>query len=128
MKTLEQIATYKSRSFDDRDIERLVVFLPEELLSQMGIRLKPEHVGKYTPTPLTREAVVERLKSDVAFGIEKYMDQRGLSTMAMTHVVRMWLWVLDDETVDVTLYGGKLFEATALAYGFPVPDDMHTGF
>lgn len=127
MKTLEQIVKYESQAIDGRDTSRLIEFIPEDMLAAMGVVLKPEYVGKHIPKPLTREAIIEQMGKDVDFGIEKYMDQRGLSTSAMTDAVRMWLWVLEDEGAPDphAFYGGHLFEAVAKHYGFPVPDDIH---
>jgi hypothetical protein len=132
MKTLDQIKElYKSNTLDGRDIARLVAFLPEEDLGCFGVTLQPEYVGTHKATPLTREAILEQLKSDVAFGFEKALNKRGISASLMFEVVHMWNWILEEGLEDYSedegyaMYGLPLFKATALKYGFdnPIGDD-----
>ena len=71
MKTLEQIKKdYISTTIDGRDVIRLANFLPEKDLSIFGVSLKEEYVGKHVPLELTKENILQILKSDVAFGFE----------------------------------------------------------
>jgi len=131
MKTVEQIAGYKSNCIDGRDLSRLCDFLSEEDLKKMGMSIKEEFVGKHKPIPLTREIVLERLESDVAFGFEKALHRKGISSGMMFAVVQMWNWVLEEGLEDwdddnYAMYGLPLFKATALKYGFenPIGDDV----
>ncbi len=131
MKTLDQIKSiYKSRTLDGRDIGRLAQFVPEADMEAFGMELKPEFVGKHQHKPLTREAVLEQLRGDVAFGFEKALNQRGLSAGMMFSVVSMWNWILEEglenfSDDDYAQYGLPLFKATAVKYGFdnPIGDD-----
>ena len=124
MKTLDQIVTYRSQAIDGRDTSRLLEFVPEHMLPTMEVTLRPEYVGKHEAKPLTRDAVLDQMKNDVAFGFEKFIDGRGISTHCMTEVVRMWLWVLEDGGAPGQyLYGGELFQEAAEFYGFPIPDE-----
>lgn len=131
MKTLEQITTeYKSNTFDGRDLNRLVDFIPEDLLPRLGIKLKEEFIGKHEALELTRENILKRLEADVAFGFEKALDQRGLSAGLMFQVVSMWNWILEEGLQDFSEYahyGLPLFKATAVKYGFNNPIGEDTG-
>ena len=132
MKTIEEVLEmYKSNTLDGRDIYRLVDFIPEEKLGVFDMELKEEFSGKHKEIPLTREAVLERLEDDVAFGFEKALNKRGMSASLMHDVVRMWNWILEEGLEDFeeyTQYGLPLFKATAVKYGFnnPIGDDEGT--
>jgi hypothetical protein len=133
LKTIEQIkAEYKTQTLDGRDITRLIDFIPEEDLPSFGVTLKPEYVGKHEAKPLTREAVLEQLKEDVAFGFEKALNRRGLSAGMMFQVVQMWNWILEEGLEDFSegdyaMYGLPLFKATAVKYDFANPIGEDTG-
>lgn len=122
MKTLQQIKGYKSQTLDGRDVTRLAQFLPESYLDGIGLIIKEGYV--HEPLPLTKDNVLKQLEQDVAFGFEKALNQRGLSSAMMHEVVRMWNWVLEEgleDNDDYGMYGLPLFKATALKYGFPNP-------
>ena len=134
MKSLEQIARdYKSNTIDGRDLSRLCQFIPEEMLSQFGISLEDEYVGKHEATPFTRENILKQLKEDVAFGFEKALNKRGISSSLMADVVVMWNWILEEGLENINpsdsdqyaQYGLPIFKATAVNYGFenPIGDD-----
>ena len=109
----------KSECLDHRDFSRLAEFFPEENLETFGFELKEGMEWKQKE--LTHENIVAQLKSDVSFGFEKALNKRGLSSEFMYEVVKMWLWVLDDELADFeeyAMYGLPLFKAVALKYGF----------
>ena len=87
-----------------------------------------EFLNKWIPKEYTEENILQELKSDVAFGFDKALDNRGISSSLMYEVVKMWMWVLDDELMDFdnySMYGLPLFKAVALKYGFdnPIGDD-----
>lgn len=131
MKTLEQIASsYKSQAFDGRDLTRLSQFIPEEKLSEFGLELREECVGKHVAIEFTRENILKQLEKDVEFGFEKALNRRGISSGLMFDVVMMWNWVLEEgledfDKNDYAQYGLPLFKATAVKYGFenPIGDD-----
>lgn len=130
MKTVEQILKYESNCLDERDLYRLFRFFSEEQLNSIDVKLKDEYKGKHVAEPLTREAVLKQLEGDVAFGFEKALDKRGISSGLMFVVVQMWNWILEEgledfSTDDYANYGLPLFKATALKYGFenPIGDD-----
>lgn len=133
MKTIEQIVSgYKSLCIDGRDTTRLIQFLTEDQLTEMGMSLKEEWKGKHEPIPYTREAVLVQLQKDVAFGFEKAIDQRGISSGLMYAVVKMWNWILEEGLEDFNdnnyaNYGLPLFKATAEKYGFVNPIGKDNG-
>ena len=128
MKTKEVIleavkAGKKSECLDGRDFQRLIDFFPASDWPHFKFHIR---VDAEPPSPqnLTEAAVIEHMKSDVAFGFEKALDQRGLSAASMHNVVQMWLWVLDDPLQyhdQYAQYGLPLFKAVAVKYGFPSP-------
>lgn len=132
MKTLEQVLEgFESQTLDGRDANRLFDFLTEEQGEKVGITLKDEFKGTHTPKEWTRENVLERLEKDVAFGFEKALNQRGISSGLMFAVVQMWNNILEDGLEnwpddDYAMYGLPLFKATAVKYGWnnPIGDDL----
>ena len=132
MKTLDQtIKEYKGECLDGRDLYRLADFVPYDRLPEIGIKLKDD-VRKEDwdakVKPFTRENIIAQLKKDVAFGFEKALDCRGISSGLMYEVVRMWNWILEEgleDFDDYRYYGLPLFKATAEKYGFdnPIGDD-----
>lgn len=125
MKTMQQIKEqYKSRALGGRDTTRLIRFVSEAELSDFDVSLKPEYVGTWEPIEFTRDNVIAQLRDDVAFGFEKALNQRGISSSLMFDVVRMWNWILEDGLEDFdeyARYGLPLFKATAVKYGFDNP-------
>lgn len=132
MKTIEQVVEkYECKTLDGRDLTRLVKYMTEEQLTSLGLELKDEYKGKHVAVPLTREAVMEDLKGDLAFAFEKALNHRGISAGLMFEVVRMWNWILEEglenfNEDDYAMYGLPLFKATAVKYGFdnPIGDDL----
>jgi len=131
-----------ANALDGRDAVRLADFFDVKDWPALGVSPKPcdEHDDcrgskdlaracamkrvEHTPRPWTREAVLEQLRDDVAFGLEKALGRRGLSASAMHSVVCMWLTVLEDDEIDredYAQYGLPVFRAVALKYGFQNP-------
>lgn len=129
MKTLEQIAKeYKSETLDGRDLSRLSIFIPYNMLKDFGIEPKEEYddeeIWNKHIKEFTRENILEQLKEDVDFGFEKALNKRGISSSLMYEVVRMWNWILEEGLEDFdsyAQYGLPLFKATAVKYGFENP-------
>lgn len=128
MLTQEQVleavtAGRTTRTLDRRDYRRLLDFFPPEQWEAFGYTLKEgADASKITPTPWTEENVKVHLAGDVAFGFEKALGKRGLSAGMMYNVVKMWMWVLEDDLQDMSAYaqyGLPLFKAVAVKYGFP---------
>lgn len=125
MKTLEEATKRKSECLDGRDLSRLVQFLPIERWGEIGASPKEGvDLSDFKPKEWTRENILEQLERDVAFGFEKALDQRGLSSSAMYQVIKMWMWVLDDDlqhSDGYAQYGLPLFKSVAVKYGLPNP-------
>ena len=124
VKTKEQILNAvkdgkDSQCMDGRDFSRLAGFFPTADLKFFGFELKDG--AKHEPEKLTEETVKKQLKSDLEFAFEKALDCRGISSIFMYEVVKMWMWVLDDDLADFdnyTMYGLPLYKAVAVKYGF----------
>lgn len=125
MKSLEQVLeSFTSKAIDGRDATRLSQFVPEADLGKIAVTVKPEFVGTHEPIEWTRENVLAQLQSDVEFGFEKALDQRGISADLMHECVAMWNRILGEGLEDFDTYaqyGLPLFKATAVKYGWPNP-------
>jgi len=129
MKTLEEIAkNYKSNTLDGRDTNRLVQFIPFDMLYKFGIEPSEEYNNpeKWNKDvkPFTRENILKQLEEDVSFGFEKALNRRGISASLMYNYVRMWNIILEEGLEDFdsyAQYGLPLFKATAVKYGFDNP-------
>lgn len=132
MKTLNEILdNYKDYAvvLDDRFGSRLAKFLTEEQLEKIGFKYDGDEPYP-EPKEWTRENILEQLKSDVEFGFEKALDQRGISASLMFYVVLRWNQVLEEglenyPEENYAIYGLPLFKATAVKYGWenPIGDD-----
>ena len=132
MKTKEEVlaavkAGRESQCLDQRDYSRLVDFYPAPDWKTFGFQPLE---SSYLPKEWTEESIKEQLRKDVAFGFEKALGRRGLSSSFMYEVVKVWMWVLDDDLQnfkDYKYYGLPLFKAVANKYGFEDPIPKHTG-
>ena len=125
MKTLEQISElYKSDTLDGRDLNRLVQFIPYNMLPFCGISAKEgvtEEEWNKDVKEFTKENILIQLKDDVEFGFRKALNKRGISASLMSNVVKMWNWILEEGLEDFDeypMYGLPIFKATAIKYGF----------
>lgn len=113
----------KSNAFDSRDFLRLSRFFTPEEAQALGISRSSSDVS-----PWTEEEILSNLRADLDFGFEKALDQRGISSSLMYEVVKMWLWILEDDLQhmeDYKWYGLPLFKAVAVKYGFPDQIEGH---
>lgn len=135
MKTLQEILdNYKEWEvfLDDRFGKRLCSFLTVEQGKAIGFMFTPEYEATHKPLPWTRENILAQLKEDVAFGFEKALNKRGISSGLMFDVVSKWNKVLEEglenfSEDDYAQYGLPLFKATAVKYGFNNPIGNNTG-
>lgn len=130
MKTIEQLAkSFKSKTFDGRDLGRLSEFIPSNMLSEFDMALNEGVSDKEWDKniiPLTRQNVLKRLESDVSFAFEKALNKRGLSAGMMFCVIMMWNNILEEGLEDwnednYAMYGLPLLKATAIKYDFNNP-------
>ena len=102
-------------------------------LAEFGFELKDgvtEEEYNKSVKPFTRENVLAQLEKDVAFGFEKALDKRGLSSGMMFKCVQFWNNILEEglenwSDDNYAMYGLPLFKATAVKYGWdnPIGDD-----
>lgn len=121
----------KSECLDSRDFARLCNYLTFEEAKNAGI-LKDDATGEEwgEVEEYTKENILKQLKKDVAFGFEKALDFRGISSGLMYEVVKMWMYILEDELSEFdeyAMYGLPLFKAIALKYGFDNPIGEDSG-
>lgn len=128
---LEQIkAGRKAQCLDGRDYRRLSVCFPLNDLEAFGLKLAEDFdTSKYVVVEWTREKILEQLRGDVRFGFEKAHNQRSISASFMHDVVKMWMWVLEDDELyrggrdNFDDYGVSFLEEVAEKYGLPIPTD-----
>jgi hypothetical protein len=125
MKTKQQILDAvkggkESQCMDGRDFSRLADFYEKSDWGLFGF--DPETEGDFKREELTESNVLVKLESDLDFAFEKALGRRCISSSFMYEVIKMWMWVLDDELQDFdsyAMYGLPLYKAVALKYGFP---------
>ena len=100
MKTIKEVLNnydnYKT-VLEDRFGIRFVEFLTIKEMKRIGFKLKDEYKKDWKPKEWNEENVIEQLKEDIQFGIEKAENERGISSSLMFEVVKSWLKVLEDE-------------------------------
>ena len=136
MKTLEQlIKDYKDSTLDGRQSYRFAQFLTFDKLTKFGLEPEDgvtEEDWNKNVKPFTRENVLAQLEEDVAFGFEKALDKRGISSWMMFECVKFWNNILEEglenwSDSNYAMYGLPLFKATAVKYGWDNPIGSDTG-
>lgn len=131
MKTLEYVKNHidefeRDDFLDKRFTCRFLDFIEESEWEKFGFKRTGDLEKQYKPKAWTEENILNQLKSDVDFGIEKALDHRGISSELMAMVCLAWLDVLEDEDIDRDLYGwygSELFKAIDKKYGFGLVDE-----
>ena len=106
---------------DKRFTSRFLDFLPCEEWEKYGFEANEEcDLSNYKPKEWTEENILNQLKSDLEFGIEKAENHRGISASLMFDVVKSWCLVLENglENTEYGWYGDKLFKAVDEYYGW----------
>ncbi len=118
---LENYSEYET-SLDDRFGSRLCEFLTNEQVEKIGFEFKDEYTFNRKIKDWTEENIIQQLKEDVKFGWQKCQDQRGISAELMSHVVRAWCKVLENNLHDVYYgyYGDNVFKTVDREYGFGI--------
>lgn len=115
----------KCEALDGRDYSRLADFFPESDLDAFGFSLKAG--ATWNAKPWTEDEVRKQLKDDVEFAFEKAYNQRGISASFMHAVVKMWMWVLEDDELkdgeDFDDYGVSYLRRVAVNYGLTDPGE-----
>jgi hypothetical protein len=90
--------------------------------------VKEEDWGE--PKPLTREQVLDDMRSYADFGWGKILDHRGISANRTVEKMEAWMWLLEDEEalawlkkVDYAQYGAPKLKWICEHYDFPWPKD-----
>ena len=123
MKSLEYVKEHindveQDAIIDARFTKRFLDFIPVEEWENYGFSFtgqEPPEVKEWT-----EENILEKLKEDVEFGLEKATNHRGISAGLMFDVVKSWCIVLEIglEDTDYGWYGNKMFEAVDKYYNF----------
>ncbi len=131
MKTLEQLYSYKGGKdcnfIDSRDKNRLITFIPAKFGFMPAEGIDPKTIQTEA---FTKENVLKYLKIDLSFAFDKALGRLGISSSLMWDVIKMWMWVLDDDLADFpdsryAQYGLPLYKAVAVKYGLnnPIGED-----
>lgn len=128
MKTLDYVKEHigeieQDKLIDQRFTKRFIDFLPGAEWEKYGFEYIGE--GEYTPKEWTEENILQQLKSDTEFAIEKATNHRGISASLMNSVLIAWCIVLENglESTDYGWYGDKLIKKIDELYGFGLVDD-----
>ena len=121
MKTLDYVLNnYDNFSvpLEDRLGKRLCQFLTAEQMEHIGFEYTGE--AELQPIEWNEENILNQLKKDVEFGIEKAINHRGISASLMFEVCKGWCIILENglEDTDYGWYGCNLFEAINDRYQF----------
>ena len=112
--------------FDNRWTKRFLDFLPYEEWSKYGFKASDNFDKEnYTPKEWTEENVINQLKEDVDFAINKASNHRGISAGLMNDVLKAWCIVLENglEDTEYGWYGDKLIIALNNKYDFGFDTD-----
>lgn len=130
MKTLEWVKeniniVEQDDFLDRRFTKRFLDYIPTEEWEQFGFKFTGDDNDKPVVKEWTEENILQQLKEDVSFGIEKATAHRGISASLMYSVVQAWCIVLENglDTTDYGWYGNKLFEAVDKYYNFGLVDE-----
>lgn len=119
----EHIDEIEKDILDTRFTKRFIDFLPATEWEKYGY----SYTGKkeYIPKEWTEENILEQLKDDTEFAIEKATDHRGISASLMNAVLTSWCIVLENglEDTDYGWYGDELIKAVDKLYGFGLVTD-----
>lgn len=119
----------KSECLDGRDFGRLTTFFPISDWETLGFKPKDDKV-EHAPKKWTEKNILAQLKEDLGFAFEKALGRRGISSSFMYKVIKMWMWVLEDDLqhhLSYAMYGLPLYKAVAVKYGFENPIGNDSG-
>jgi len=113
---------------DSRDFSRLADYFPVDVWGVFGFAVKEGARPKQKR--LTEKAVLKRMAVDLDFAFEKAIGERGISSSLMFDVMKMWMWVLEDELADYgnyAPYGMPLYCQIAQKYNLPDKNKEYGG-
>ena len=92
----EHVNEFESDNFlDSRWTKRFLDFVPVSEFEKFGFEYKGDNLDR-EPKEWTEENILEQLKKDVDFGMEKAYYERGISSELMAMVVNSWCRVLEN--------------------------------
>lgn len=106
---------------DRRFTKRFLDFLPIEEWGKYGFKANGSvDLSDYKPKEWSEENILQQLKEDVEFGMQKAIDKRGISAELMYLVCKSWCIVLENglEGIEYYDYGKPLFQRIAAFYGW----------
>lgn len=110
---------------DKRFTKRFLDYIPVEKWNEYGFTYAGE--SPLLVKEWTEENILNQLKEDVAFGIEKAKHHRGISASLMFDVVNSWCKILENGLDSIRYencwYGDKLFIAVDKMYDFGLVDE-----
>ncbi len=128
MRTIEEIVQKLSvpsgRMFGP---EVLAQYLPRELHKSVDFISTED----FEQRPLERDAIIQEMRSHMAFAWGKVENHRGISALRSVNKMRAWIWVLGDESLSFELekleeteyaqYGAPILARVCQEYGFDIP-------
>lgn len=130
MRTPEEILAQcqLSESFFRFDVDALTEFLT---FDQARPLFKDEALRTgWKSEPITREAVLAKMRDYMEFAWDKVENHRGLSASRSIEKMEAWIWLLGDDDAArlvaatyYTNYGAPKLACICERYGFPIPDD-----
>lgn len=105
---------------DNRDLNRLLAYVTfDEAQAIIGDRLNAQDAGEWGEVKTWDEETVKaHMHSSLSFAFEKALNQRGISASLMHTVMKMWLWVIQDDE----LLGDAWYDAYGLGYLYAIRD------
>lgn len=125
MKSFEDALAFMktwSGAIDERDKGRFAEFVPFNRCKDAGLTPADDTTEESwgETKSWTEEEVLKQLREDAEFGLEKAINQRGLSVQCMFACVNMWCLLLenglDEHSYDE--YGVDFFEKIIEHYGW----------
>lgn len=105
---------------DNRDLNRLLLYLTYgEAVDIFGSEVTAGWRGWQEVRPWDEQTIVEHINSSLEFAFEKALGQRSISSLLMHSVMRMWMWIVQDEEL---VKGDPNYNDYGLAYLYRVRD------
>jgi len=105
---------------DHRDINRLLAYLTLEEAQDTFDAFEDKTIQDWGDVkPWDIQVIKEHIESSLEFAFEKAFNQRGISSSLMHGVMRMWMWVIQDNDLAD---GDSGYSDYGLAYLYRIRD------